>query len=119
MLRSSVLLIEVIGVPNTNSLYGKFFKTYWYGRDIPRHIYNYNAHNLSILLDSMGFNIINIHYLSTGGILGSLQHFFNFHLKKNYSLIHNLFLVFLLFPIDMLCNFIKQGDSISIIAKCK
>ena len=105
-----------IGVPNNDSIYAKIFGKYWYNRDLPRHLYNYNPYNLQKLLSDNNLKVISIKHTSTGGLLGSLQHFINHKYDKNINLVDNFLLVVLLLPIDILCNILKKGDCISLIA---
>lgn len=103
----------VIGVPNTNGLYANLFGKYWYNRDIPRHIINYNVNNLKLFLNKNSFKVRKVKYISTGGFLGSLQHLINDKLKTKTYLIKNVFLVLLLYPLDLLCNLFKRGDLVA------
>ncbi len=104
----------IIGLPNTNSLYAKLFRQYWYNRDIPRHLINYNPSNLKILLENHGLKIVKIKYSSLGGLLGSIQHFLNQKFNLKINLIDNRFLLILFFPLDFICNIFHIGDCISL-----
>jgi len=104
----------VIGLPNTNSLYSKIFKRYWYGRDIPRHLYGYNLKNLKMLLESEGITTKETKYMGVGGLNGSIQHLIKNRFKIKLDLVNNVFLVSLLIPIDITLNFLKSGDAIAI-----
>ena len=81
-----------IGLPNTKSLYAKLFRKYWYNRDIPRHVFNYNYENLNILFKDNEFSIIKIKHLSAGGFLGSFQHLINYYFGTDIKLINNFLL---------------------------
>lgn len=103
-----------IGIPNTNSIYAKLFGKYWYNRDIPRHLINYNIDNLKILLDGAGLRIESVKHSSLGGFIGSLQHYINYSFHKNTNLINNKFFLILFSPLDFLCNLLKMSDVVSI-----
>jgi 2-polyprenyl-3-methyl-5-hydroxy-6-metoxy-1,4-benzoquinol methylase len=107
----------VIGIPNTKSLYATLFGKYWYNRDIPRHVVNYNKNNLEVLLNKYNLKITNIKYMSTGGFLGSLQYFINDKLNLNIRLINKTLFVLLTYPLDIVCNLLKIGDCISLTVK--
>lgn len=111
--------VVVVGVPNTASLYAKVFKKYWYGRDIPRHLFNYNLENLIKLFESKNMAPIEIRYVSAGGFIGSVQHMLNTNFHKNYNLVNNQILFLFTYPIDCLVNIFKQGDSISVAFRIK
>lgn len=103
-----------LGIPNTAGWYARLFCKYWYNRDLPRHLYNFNPTNLNTLLHSHGLKIIKVKYASAGGFLGSLQHLINDKLGSKINLIDNLPLVLLFFPLDILCNLLHQGDCLSL-----
>ena len=103
----------VIGLPNTNSLYSKIFKKYWYGRDIPRHLYGYNLKNLKMLLESEGVITKEIKYTGVGGLNGSIQHLIKNEFEIKLDLVNNIFLVLLLLPLDVVLNFLSFGDAIA------
>ncbi len=106
--------ILVIGIPNTGSLYARIFRRYWYNRDIPRHIFNYNLQNLRQLLEKYGLRVMRVKYMSAGGCLGSLQHFINSKLGKKYNLINKTFFFLLFYPLDIISNLLKLGDCVSV-----
>ncbi len=103
-----------LGLPNTNSLYARLFGKYWYNRDLPRHLYNYNPENIKILFGKNGLKLIKVKYASAGGFLGSMQHLINSRLGSKINLIDNFLLVLLFFPLDILCNLLRQGDCLSL-----
>lgn len=103
-----------IGVPNSESLYAKLFGKYWYNRDIPRHLINYNPKNLEFLLRRHGFKIIKVDYISAGGFLGSLQHIINSNFNSNINFITNTLMMILFFPLDLMVNYFRIGDIISL-----
>lgn len=103
-----------LGLPNTASLYASLFGKYWYNRDLPRHLYNFNPVNLKSLFKKHSLKITRVKYASAGGFLGSLQHLINERLGSKINLIDNLALVLLFFPLDILCNLLRQGDCLSL-----
>ena len=102
----------VIGVPNANSLNAKVFGKFWYNRDIPRHLINYNPHNLNILVRKYHFEIKKLEYNQFGGLLDSILRvlYVKFHISLNTSGKTKFLLVFLSYPFDYLCNRLKIGD---------
>jgi len=104
----------MLGIPNTTSFNAYLFGKYWYNRDIPRHLYNYNPTNLTLLFKEYNLEPYSIRYVSAGGYIGSIQHTINTTFKTNYDLINNQILFLITYPIDILCNFFKRGDSLAI-----
>ncbi len=110
--------VIVCALPNTSSLYARLFGRYWFNRDIPRHLTNYNPLNLTLLLDKHGLKIKTISYQSQGGGVGSLEYWLKAKCKLNVSL-NNIFMFLLLYPLDLICNFLKIGDYIVFIIERK
>ena len=106
----------LLGLPNTKSLYAAIFGRYWYNRDLPRHVINYNPVNLGILLKKHGLKISKLSYSSTG-LLGSMQHMINSIFKSKINLVQNSFLLGIFLPLDMLFSVLKIGDCISLIVE--
>ncbi len=109
----------VFGLPNTKSFYAMIFGKYWYNRDIPRHLINYNVDNLKIILSRHGFNVEKVKYLSTGGFVGSIQHLINDKFGLKINLINSWLLIFLFLPLDLLSNLFKRADVIVVEAAKK
>jgi 2-polyprenyl-3-methyl-5-hydroxy-6-metoxy-1,4-benzoquinol methylase len=106
----------VIGLPNTKSIYSLVFNKYWFGRDLPRHLYGYNVNNLTLLLAKQGLMIKKVKYLGVGGFCGSIQNLLNNKFDKRLDFINNIFLVLLFLPLDMILNFLKLGDIFAVTA---
>src|SRR5260221_3196004 len=88
----------VLGIPNTDSFYAYFFGKYWYNRDIPRHLYNYNPTNLAILFKEYNLVPYSIQYISAGGFIGSIQHRINTWYRGDYDFINNKILFLITYP---------------------
>ncbi len=101
-----------IGVPNSASLYAKLFGKYWYNRDIPRHVINYNPYTLALLCNKYNLKIISVKYNSFGGLLDSLLRLLDIKYRIKINLFNKIkfFLVILFYPIDLVCNLLKIGD---------
>lgn len=106
-----------IAIPNTKGLYRFLFGKYWYGLDAPRHLFNYNRRNLSILLKKNGLKIVKTHHQLATGLLGSLQHMINNATSLNLNLVGNWFLFTLFAPADILCGLFKISDCIAVEAE--
>jgi SAM-dependent methyltransferase len=50
----------IIAVPNYTSFDARFYKKYWAAYDLPRHLYHFSPTSMTILLESMGFEIVQI-----------------------------------------------------------
>ena len=110
----------LIGVPNTNSFAFRLFNKFWYYFGVPFHPFNYNAQNLSLLLERNGFEVLKVSYRSNyRGLLGSLQIWQNDgKLKKSNQgwLINNSFLRIIFQQMARITNFFRIGDCIEIVA---
>lgn len=104
----------VIGLPNTASLYAWLFGRYWYGRDIPRHLVNYRVRNLKRLLAAHGLRAVRVKHQAAKGFLGGLELFLNHRLRWRVSLINRAWLILLCYPLDLVCNLLRVGDTISV-----
>lgn len=104
----------VIGIPNTSSLYSKLFGKYWFGRDMPRHLTGFNKNNIKQFLEKKELKIIEIKFIGVGGICGSLQNLINDKFNRDFDLVNNLAFVLIFLPIDLIVNFLKIGDIISL-----
>lgn len=63
-----------IGVPNTDGLWARLFRSYWWYLGLPVHTYGYNPSNLEKLTRAAGFQTELLRYHSEyAGLLGSLQ----------------------------------------------
>lgn len=108
-----------IAIPNTASIYASMFGTYWYNRDIPRHIVNYNPKSLRILLESNGLSIDSLSNDAFGGFLGSMQHLINNLFQSHINLMETVWLAVACSLFDALCATIRKGDIIYITATKK
>ncbi len=48
-----------IAVPNPKSHDAEFYKSFWAGYDVPRHLWHFNQENMKKLLENNGFKLIN------------------------------------------------------------
>jgi 2-polyprenyl-3-methyl-5-hydroxy-6-metoxy-1,4-benzoquinol methylase len=108
-----------VGIPNTASIYSALFGKYWYNRDLPRHLINYNVTNLRALLGQHDLEIVKVKHQSAGGLLGSIQHIINDKRKKQWDLINKPYLMLVFYPFDILTNLLRAGDCISLTIRRK
>lgn len=47
-----------LAVPISNSFDSRYYKQYWDGYDVPRHLYHFTANSMQILMEKHGFKII-------------------------------------------------------------
>jgi len=50
----------IIAVPNYTSFDASYYKKYWAAYDLPRHLYHFSPKSMAILMESMGFEIVQI-----------------------------------------------------------
>ena len=102
----------IIGVPNTNSLAYKLFRKNWHQLDVPRHLIDYSASNLTYLLKKTGFKIKKVRYNSRPNqFVVSLYYLFGIT-KRNKIITRILELIFS--PLTWIVNSLKSGDQIEI-----
>ena len=108
----------VVGVPNSNSLASKIFKSDWVQLDPPRHIYSFSDTNLLQLLENTGFTHQKTRYFASDfQFLGSVEYLLNRLrvkkvLLKDSNIINNGYMRVPLLPIMHLINHLKLGDSV-------
>jgi 2-polyprenyl-3-methyl-5-hydroxy-6-metoxy-1,4-benzoquinol methylase len=102
-----------IAIPNANSWAFKIFGKYWYGLDIPRHIFSFNIQNIIMMIESNKLNVVSIKYSSCGGFLGSISNLLD--LRKN--LVNNKLLILLFSPLDFISDLCEAGDTLFIKVK--
>lgn len=108
----------VFGLPNSRSAYARAFGRYWYNRDIPRHVINYDAHSLPSILEKHGLKVEHVHYRSFGGLVGSLQHFSS-QFRPEISLMNKFWLLMPFRVIDILMDLLDLGDCVVVSARLK
>lgn len=78
--------VLIVVVPNANGLDARFFKQYWFGWDIPRHLYNFSSHTIEKILKNAGFVIKKIKYdLGDGIIKDSLRLVYRYRHNKEFK----------------------------------
>lgn len=93
--------ILVISIPNVDSFEAKTFKKYWTAWELPRHLYHFTPTTIYSLLNSTGFDVLDIEFDNNPNILlSSLKYVFEGNgLNPNIGLI-------LLFPFAILLSLI-------------
>lgn len=107
----------IIGIPNTNGLWAKIFGQFWFGRDVPRHLFNYNNKNIKLILEKHNFKVVKIKYQSFNGLIGSIQNLVTGISGKHIEIYNKLLLVVLFYPFEFLCNLLNISDAIVVIAE--
>lgn len=111
----------ILGTPETSSLARVVFGKYWVAFDIPRHLFLYSHKNIKQYAKKSNFKIVRTRYTSSSPLqfIGSTLYFTNkFRKNKVYlskqKVTDNKFLILLLFPLTVLCNALRIGDSMEI-----
>jgi SAM-dependent methyltransferase len=111
----------VIGVPNSDGLFAKFFKDKWYHLDCPRHLCIWSVGTITRLLARHGLSITKImHDKTPWGLLGSLQYLFygdNINPKWRDRLRQSRLLWMLLLPWTVLISLVRKSDIIVVYAR--
>jgi len=67
----------VISVPNFDSVQARLFRSNWFHLDVPRHLFHYTPSSLRGMLETSGFNVVDVNFFSSehnwAGILGSIM----------------------------------------------
>lgn len=105
-----------ISLPNTNSACFKIFGKYWFALDVPRHLHGFNNKNLKIMMRRAGLKIKSTCYNSRGGFGDGIRNFLNiqfgWHITDRFFIFTILSLM-----VDKIFDFLKLGDSITIIVE--
>jgi len=109
----------IITLQNTNSLWKKIFKENWFGYDVPRHIYNYNAKNISFFLRKHGFKIEKIRIYDNPYMLtGSLKYYLISKAKnkkeRKYQMFNSAFPKLIATPISLFVSYLNLGSLMEI-----
>jgi len=68
--------IIYLHVPNIEALEAKIFRSYWYGLELPRHLYHFSLTSLSRLFSTFGFEQLILQTLPHNHIEASLHYLF-------------------------------------------
>jgi glycosyltransferase involved in cell wall biosynthesis/SAM-dependent methyltransferase len=111
----------LLAVPNINSLTARLFQRYWWHLCAPVHPFGYSVETLSRLLERHGFNVSRVVFNSDYvGLLGSFQIWLNRKTEKKsfdgHVFSNRLLRVFCGW-IEKLCDILKCGDMIELLAR--
>ncbi len=103
----------VITTPNFDSLEFKLFKSYWFGLEIPRHLYFFTKKTIYNLLNNTGFKIINIQYdIKPETIIRSIYYIIG---KKDLRVNPIVWRIFK--PINIILSLLRTSSIITVKAK--
>ncbi|EKD66199.1 MAG: methyltransferase type 11 [uncultured bacterium (gcode 4)] len=113
-------IIDIM-LPNTKSFSANIFWKYWCGRDIPRHLINYNIENLSLFLENNWFKILNKRFLLSYWVQWSLLYYVKFKMKNNflYKLFDSKLFKIVFISLDLLLILFHYWDQIWFRVKIK
>lgn len=100
----------IIGTPNVESLISRVFRTYWYNLDTPRHVVLFSPKTLERAIIETKFVFPHVEFCSAGGLLGSIQYALVAKHGLKFNLIHNQWLVLLIYPIEWILDKMRIGD---------
>lgn len=110
-----------IGVPNTAGLWARIFREWWWYLGLPVHTFGFNPHNLRLLLERSGFEVVQVRYNAEfAGLLGSMQIWLNRNKQHRTSTGAVLGSWLLRLPALWLCrtlDLLRLGDCIEVIAR--
>jgi len=121
-LRAGGLLVA--STPDLDSPDRKIFRKYWFGYDLPRHLYIFNRKTLTILLDQIGFEVIKVaHFTAHYQVLaGSIRHLAAAVLSPDfgdlvYRVVYSPPLRLLAFPTVKLLTRLNIGPVMTVFAR--
>ena len=79
-----------IAVPISNSFDSKFYKQYWDGYDVPRHLYHFNIKSFKYLMEKYDFQVIEQKAMIFDGPYISMRS--EYHQKKKFGFIRGGFI---------------------------
>ena len=103
----------IMVVPNAGSLAHRIFGKDWFALEVPRHLFTYNAENLSRLLQQHGFfEVKTVYNYTLGSLTSSAAYRLGKHVDTFAFLEKPLWVVS--FIIDPIMNFFRIGDWMTI-----
>jgi SAM-dependent methyltransferase len=104
----------IIVLPNIECMESKLFGKYWYGLDIPRHLYHFSPKTLNIFLIKNGFKIEKIFYVSyPDHITRSIDLFFGIKNNSKFKF-NNVLFRSLAFPLSLFLNLIHNTGTVTV-----
>lgn len=111
----------VLGVPNFDSAFARWFRDRWYHLDCPRHLCIWSPATMRRLLEAHGLAVTRIfHDRSPWGLLGSLQYWrygSNADPKHRNRIRQSAILWLLLLPVTSVVSFMRRSDIIVVYAR--
>ncbi len=86
------------------------FGAYWYNLDSPRHLVLFSPTNLRQNVEKQKFIVRTIEYCSAGGLIGSIQYVFRERFGVKWDLIHTLWIVLAIYPLEWILDKFHLGD---------
>ncbi|MCG9879503.1 MAG: class I SAM-dependent methyltransferase [Bacteroidia bacterium] len=74
-----------IAVPISNSFDSQYYKQFWDGYDVPRHLYHFTSNSMRILMEKHGFKIVKQKAMPFDGPYISMRS--EYHQKKSFGFI--------------------------------
>lgn len=110
-----------ITTPNFDSIDRRVFGHFWYDYDTPRHLAVFSVHTLNRLLESTGFEIVEIrHSLMPNDWIHSVRYFLEEHFGHRRFLkffsIKNPLLLLLFLPFGLVQKALKKSGRIEVVA---
>lgn len=100
----------IVGTPNINCLLARITGTYWYNLDSPRHLFLFTPRTLRNMAEKEGFKMKSIEFCSAGGIAGSIQYWLKDKYNIKIDLIHKLWFILLMYPLEWILDKFNTGD---------
>ncbi len=107
----------IIKVPNFACPSRRFFGTYWYHLDAPRHLFHFAPEVVAVILKNAGFTIESVRFEAlSGSVLRSIAYYVN---RKQFFFEKQLILMcihYVLVPIKKVVEWFKVGSGQEVIA---
>jgi len=104
---------------NTKSLWKFIFGRYWFGYDVPRHVYNYDKKSIVIFLRNNGFEIKKIRLYDVSYMpIGSMKFWRTDKTNTNkHPLIYNNLTKIIFLPISLIVTWMGLGSLMEVVAE--
>lgn len=99
----------ILVIPNGSGLAARLFRQFWFGLEVPRHLFTFNKASISKLIEQYGFSIKKIIYTHTFGSISSSLAYWLGKSAETFLFLERPVYV-LNFVFDPLVNFLGIGD---------
>lgn len=111
--------VLVLWVPNYNGIVNHLFGRYWYGLDIPRHLFNFTPETIEKILKLNNFEIKKVeHDLAPNDFISSLRYLLEEKTKRSFKWLNfsNSLVLLIFYPFSLACALLRRSGRIQVTA---